>query len=329
MSYCHFTIDEREKTYLLYNKGLSIRNIAQKLGRNPSSVSRELRRIKDEYMPHKAQKDYENKRRACHKPRILDTHPQLCTFIAAKIVQAHWSPEQICGRLWREFHFKLSPNTIYRHIYQHNLNQPFTSKGDTGIRRKLRHKHHLRRPKNVRKHREALVDYLPISQRPHFINERKRIGDWELDTVIGKTGEACLMTLVERQTRYTIIRKINHKDCTSVNSALLGLVLEIPKEYLLSITPDHGREFLQLDQIKAALGVQIYWPDPYAPQERGTNENTNGLIREYFPKRQSLKDITNTDVRHCEEQLNHRPRKELNYQTPAELFWDQPQQLIN
>lgn len=91
MSYCHFTIDEREKTYLLYNKGLSIRNIAQKLGRNPSSVSRELRRIKDEYMPHKAQKDYENKRRACHKPRILDTHPQLCTFIIGYVIYCYFS----------------------------------------------------------------------------------------------------------------------------------------------------------------------------------------------------------------------------------------------
>lgn len=328
MSYHHFTIDEREKIYLLHNQGLSMRNIAQKLGRSPSSISRELHRIEGEYLPHRAQKNYENKRKSCHKQRILDIYPKLCKFIANQIIKFHWSPEQICGRLWREFHFRISHNTIYRHIYKHNLNQSFTSHGDTGIQRKLRHKHHQRRPTNVRKHREAEVDYLPISQRPNFINQRKRIGDWELDTVIGKTGEECLMTLVERRTRYVIIRKIKRKDSKSVNDALLKLVMVIPKEYLLSITPDHGREFLQLDQIKYDLGVQIYWPDPYAPQERGTNENTNGLIREYFPKHQSLRSVTEAEIQKCEDQLNQRPRKELNYQTPAELFWDEPQQLI-
>ena len=258
----------------------------------------------------------------------MDRLPDLCNFIANQIIKFHWSPEQICGRLWREFHFRLSPNTIYRHINKYNLNQPFTSHGDTGIQRKLRHKHHRRQPANVRKHKEAEVNYLPISQRPNFVNQRKRIGDWELDTVIGKTGEECLMTLVERQTKYTIIRKIKRKDSKSVNDELLKLSMVIPKEYLLSITPDHGREFLQLDKIKYDLGVQIYWPDPYAPQERGTNENTNGLIREYFPKHQSLRNVTEEEIQRCEDQLNQRPRKELNYQTPAELFWDEPQQLI-
>lgn len=173
---------------------------------------------------------------------------------------------------------------------------------------------------------ETEVDYLSISQRPNFINQRKRIDDWELDTVIGKTGEECLMILVERRIGYAIIRKIKYKDSQSDNNTLLKLVTVISKEHLLSITPDHGKEFLQLDKIKYDLGVQIYWP--YASQERGTNENTNGLIREYFPKHQSLRNITEIEIQKCEDQLNQRPRKKLNYQTPAELSGDELQQLI-
>lgn len=103
------------------------------LGRSPSSILHELRRIEGEYLPHRAQENYENKRKSCHKQRILDIRPKLCKFIVNQIIKFYWSLEQICGRLWREFYFRISSNTIYRHIYKHNLNQPFTSHGDTGI----------------------------------------------------------------------------------------------------------------------------------------------------------------------------------------------------
>jgi len=328
MSYHHFTITERESILEFLGKGLSIRGMALRLKRSPSSISRELTRLPGHYSPSESQGDYRSKRHNCHKPRLLDQSPELCEKVVELINDKHWSPEQIANRLKLEGHFYISYNTIYRHVEQHNLNQAFTSHGDTGIRRNLRHRGRQRHHSGDRKHREAKVDYLSIHERPKFINKRQRIGDWELDTVQGKVGEEVLVTAVDRKTRYTLITKAPHKDADSINKALLGMFSKVPKEFVLSITPDHGTEFLQLADIRDDLGVTIYWPDPYSPEQRGTNENTNGLIREYFPKGKSLNDRTQLEVRRCQQQLNCRPKKVLSYRTPEEILFDKVLRLV-
>ncbi len=124
------------------------------------------------------------------------------------------------------------------------------------------------------------------------------------------------------------MKKITHKEAHDVNNGLIELFDAIPKKFIQSLTPDHGREFLSLEQIQERLGVDIYWPDPYSAEQRGTNENTNGLIREYFPKRKDIDDYTEKDATYCQRQLNQRPKKILNYSTPFEEFYDKPLHLV-
>ncbi|WP_288529938.1 IS30 family transposase, partial [uncultured Secundilactobacillus sp.] len=307
MSYHHLTISERESILELQARGHSMRAIAVRLKRNVSTISREFGRMTSKYSPAKAQESYRERRRQCHKPHILSQQTELRQLIIRLILEHQWSPEQIEGRLKHEGFSCVSYATIYRYIESHNLELPFSSKGDTGIRRNLRHRGRKRHFKNTRRHAQPKVDYIPIAERPKFINERQRIGDWEIDTVLGKTGGAVLVTAVERRTRFTLINWAAKKSSEYVNQAILAMLDGIPKEFRLSLTPDHGTEFLQLSQIAERLGVTVYWPDPYSPEQRGTNENTNGLIREYFPKNREIK----KDVEDCQNRLNQRPRKIL------------------
>lgn len=328
MSYNHLTISERESILEYSARGLTIRAIALRLGRSASTISREMNRLSGHYSPSKYQADYRLKRQRCHKPRLLDQQTILCEKIVTLIKTHQWSPQQIASRMRLEGYSSVSYNTIYRHIERHNLNQAFTSHGDTGIRRNLRHRGRQRHRQGDRRHREPQVDYISIHERPNFINKRQRIGDWEIDTVQGKVGETVLVTAVDRKTRYTLITKAQRKDSQAVNEALITMFQRIPKEFVLSLTPDHGTEFLQLETVREQLGVTIYWPDPYSPEQRGTNENTNGLIREYFPKGQSLNPRTLLDISHCQWELNHRPKKILNYQTPEEILFDKVLRLV-
>ncbi|WP_057878657.1 IS30 family transposase [Levilactobacillus paucivorans] len=328
MGYHHLTIKERESILELLARGLSIRGVALRLHRSPSTISREIRRIPRHYSPSEAQESYHSRRQHSHKPRLLEQLPEVCAQVIEMTREHHWSPQQISQRLKLENKVTVSYNTIYRHIENHNLNLPFSSHGDTGIRRDLRHKGRKRHHPGDRKHREPKVDYIPIQERPNFVNNRTRIGDWEIDTILGNVGESVLVTAVERLTRYTLIQKAKRKNGQSVNEALTTMFDQIPKEFVLSLTPDHGTEFLNLAEIREKLGVTIYWPDPYAPQQRGTNENTNGLIREYFPKNKSLEPRTDEEIKSCQWQLNHRPRKVLDYCTPEEVLFDEVLHLV-
>ncbi len=242
MSYHHLTLEERECILVLHSHQLSNRNIALRLNRSPSTISRELHRLSGEYSACAAEDDYHACRSRSHKPSILSRKPDLREIIADLILNHHWSLEQIAVRLKMEKVADVSYNTIYRDIERDNLGLPLTSHGDTGIRRQLRRKGHRQHPKGVRRHAAPQVPYIPISERPNFINRRLRIGDWELDTVLGKVGEEVLVTLVERKTRFSLIGKAKHKDPESVNKVVMKLLQSIPKEFVHSITPDHGRK---------------------------------------------------------------------------------------
>ncbi|WVZ42501.1 IS30 family transposase [Ligilactobacillus saerimneri] len=177
-------------------------------------------------------------------------------------------------------------------------------------------------------HKEVQTNYISIHERPNFINERKRLGDWEIDTVLGKTSHSVLITAVDRKSRYVLMKRVTRKDAVCINHGLIDMFSSIDPEFVHSLTPDHGTEFLDLDATAERLGALVYWPDPYSPEQRGSNENMNGLLREYFPKRTNLDNYTDQEIAEWQKQLNLRPKKVLNYLTATEVFFDKVLHLV-
>lgn len=185
----------------------------------------------------------------------------------------------------------------------------------------LRHRGKTRHTKSHQENRGKIKISYSIHERPQVINGRERIGDWEADTVIGKTGKACLVTLVDRKTRYLLYGKVPKKNSNFVKQKIVDLLGELPKSKRLSITLDRGKEFSKNPEITLELDdIPFYFPDPHSPWQRGTNENTNGLIREYIAKGIDIDNITEEQLEYYVYKLNTRPRKRLNWKTPAELF---------
>ena len=306
MSHRHLTITEREVIMSETAAGKNITQVARLVGRNKSTVSRELRRnlCGNNYSPSKAQSAYEERRCNCKRELILNDCKIL--LVVQECLQKHWSPEQIVGRE----KISISARTIYRAI-------------DNGILDK-RYKECLRRKgkaykykRNGEETRGKLVDCQPIDIRPPEIAARYRIGDWEGDTVLGTPGTGGIVTLVDMNTRFLVALKVKDKGARTVAEQVLRGLDGLPCH---SITFDNGKEFARHKEMAAGLGTQVYFAHPHSPWERGTNENTNGLIREYLPKGTDFRNYTDEDVEAVVKSLNNRPRKVLDYKTPAEAF---------
>ena len=317
--YKHFTLKEREMIKHYLDIGKNQTEIAILLKRNKSSISRELKRnnLNGEYFPCDAQTSY-FQRRLCCKPKKKLDEPILHKCVKNLFLNHQWSPEQISERFKVEgYNYTISYNTIYRGIYEGLFDEPGLSHGNRGAIRKLRHKGKSRHTKNYEERRGKIVISNLITERPQIANDRGRIGDWEADTVLGQTGKACLVTLTDRKSRYLLCKKISKKNSTEVKNAMVALLKEQP---LKSITPDRGKEFSKHLEISSELNlVEFYFPFPHHPWQRGTNENTNGLLREYFPK---TKDIDQIDeyIESKVKEINLRPRKCLNWKTPYEVY---------
>ena len=230
--------------------------------------------------------------------------------------------EQIAGRLKLEkSNLSISYSTIYRGIYNglFDTKAEKKSKGNKGAIRKLRHRGKSRHTKTYLEKRGKIQISNKISDRPEAAENRERLGDWEIDTVCGKPGKSCLVTIVDRKSRFTIIRKIARKNSNFVTATLIGALKDLPLE---TITPDRGKEFSKHSNVTKALGVEFYFPLPHHPWQRGTNENTNGLIREYFPKGIDITNVPYEVVQLVEDKLNTRPRKYLGFKTPFEIFYN-------
>jgi len=316
-SYHHLSIEEREYIMKCLPQGKSITEIASDLDRNKSTISREISRNneKNGYSAFAAQEKYRKRRRACH-PKYILFNPKIHAYVEDKFHNRQWSPEQISARLKYEgASFKISTSTIYRGIYNGKLNRP----GDTCLcHRKLRHRGKTRHTKNHQENRGKFQISNDISDRPIEAENRVRIGDWEADTVVGVNGKACLVTLVDRRSRFLICCKVARKNSECVTAALIYLLRGQP---LFTITPDRGKEFSNFRAVMEALGVEFYFPLPHQPWKRGTNENTNGLLREYFPKSKDISDISDEYIQAKVDELNHRPRKCLGYKTPFEVYF--------
>ena len=318
--YHHLALSERENIMILVHKDKSVTEIAQCLNRSKSTISRELRRNTQltGYSAHQAQESYQQRRTKSKRSYKLD-NPDIAEYVNDKFHNHQWSPEQISGRIKQENPgLEIGTYTIYRGIDDGRLDRP----EDTCLtHRKLRHRGKRRHSRNHVEKRGKIQITNDISERPLEADLRKRIGDWEADTVIGVNGKACLVTLVDRKSRYLIAAKAERKDSDSVSNAIILMLQNHP---IHSITPDRGKEFAKHQDITAALnGVPFYFPPPHQPWQRGTNENTNGLLREYFPKSKDISPFSEEYIQSKVDELNNRPRKCLGYKTPAEVYYSE------
>ena len=313
--YKHFTIDERENILAFMSEGLSVSEIARRLGRNKSSVSREINRncvYKKCYRPSKAQDRYLKNRKRCRRHKKLE-NPVLKEKVRFLFEENQWSPEQIANRIGLECGRKIvSYSTIYRAIYCGLFNR-----GTRQAKVKLRHKGKRRRINGSEERRGKIVVKRELGERPPEANNRERIGDWEGDTVLGRRSRSCLATLVDRKSRYLLCKKCPDRKSHNIRDAIIHL-LDWQPAY--TVTPDRGKEFARYEEVEAAISVEFFFPKPGHPWERGTNENTNGLLREYFPKRSDIDIISDEEVQCAVDKINLRPRKILGWKTPFEVY---------
>jgi IS30 family transposase len=323
MPYNHLTEKERYVISHMVLDNFSLREIGRRLGRHHTSLSREIRRNRPTYTDDAVYWYYDThpvaiKRRhqARHKRRYNQN--RLRTYVEAKI-RCEWSPQVIAARLKRDYPddnaMRISHETIYRWIY-------LNARQDGIFYRHLRRCHKKRRrQKRYGTGRRFIPGRISIDLRPSIVNTRERFGDWEGDTMEGGKGTGGLATHVERRCRYLLAAKLTDKSASIMTrQSIKSFQKEIPMVMRQTLTVDNGKEFSQFKELEAKTGLKVYFADPYAAWQRGTNENTNGLLRQYFPKGTDFRNISGKHIAIVVKKLNNRPRKCLNYQTPHEVF---------
>ena len=323
--YRHLSIEERESLVRNIGAGKTIREMARELKRSPSTISRELQRNcrkREAYSAVKAEKSYHQRRKSCCKQRKLKD-PKVKHLVQRLLLGEQWSPEQIDHRLkLEENEIQISYATIYRSLYLGDLEISKLSHGQRGVVRKLRHHGKTRHRKGCEEKRGKIVISHPIEERPAEAQDRSERGHWEADTVAGKTGSSCMITLVDRKARYLLGKRISRKTAANVEEGMIAMLITLPPELRRTVTPDRGKEFSNHPNISAALDdLPFYFPKPHAPWERGTNENTNGLIREYCPKSVDMDAFPDAHFVDFINKLNHRPRKCLGWKSLVEVFF--------
>ena len=281
------------------------------MGRNKSTIYRELARNTGArgYRPKQAGEMASERHKL--KPKAINITPSVITIVEKKIL-LDWSPEQISGRLLREDNISISHEAIYQHILADKL-----AGGDLYKHLRCQKKNKKRYGTKSDDKRGKIKDKVSIEKRPQVVDNKTRKGDWEGDLVIGKNHKRALVTLVDRKTKKAKIAIIDSKHATPVSLAVIDLLKNETKH---TITFDNGKEFAGHKHMKAKTGAMIYFAHPYSSWERGLNENTNGLIRQYFPKGSCFDNISDAEVKRVEDILNNRPRKTLSYRTPNEVY---------
>jgi len=316
------SVGERLEIADLRRQGLAVREIARRLGRSPSTVSRELRRNahpgSGDYRPWAAQRR-SALRRARPKIGKIAANPELRDAVADGL-RRRWSPEQICRRLRQEF-----PDRPEMHVTHEVVYRALYVQGRGELRRELarclRTGRAVRRPQRRADQRTSRFQapMILISERPPEVEDRAVPGHWEGDLIIGANHQSAIATLVERQTRYVMLAHLPHGHAAEqVKDALIATMMTMPEHLRRSLTWDQGSEMAFHDKVTLAANMPIYFCDPASPWQRGSNENTNGLLRQYFPKGSSLAQHTAEDLAAVAIELNGRPRKTLGWATPAE-----------
>jgi len=307
----HLTLGQRYKIEGFIEIKMKPSKIARELGVDPSTISREIER-------NSAGGKYdaaEAHRRYLHRKRNRGAYKLKAEVVEEieKRIKEEWSPEQITGRAKLRERVMVSIETIYQHVYQ-------DAKNGGELYTYLRRGHKKRRKRSPKASYKGIIpNRKDIEQRPKVVERKSRFGDWEGDTVIGAEHRGVLVTLVERKSKYTAIKKIDNKTAELTQKALVDLQQDSPLPFY-TITLDNGREFSYHEQVTEATGVEIYFAKPYRSWERGLNENTNGLIRQYIPKKDPFDHLDDSYIRMVEDRLNNRPRKDLGYLTPTEYI---------
>jgi IS30 family transposase len=286
--------------------------IADAVGTSQSTVSRELKRNSGQRGYRHKQAQTKTVKRRCDATKALKMTESMIALIEQKLSEK-WSPEQISGWLYDELGESLSHERIYQHVWadKHAGGELYMQ-----LRRQARR---YQKRSNGKTSRGQIRNRLGIEERPAVVDDKSRIGDWEIDTVIGKGHSGALVTIVERATQFALVPNIPNKSAEAVTAATIDL-LRPYREALHTITADNGKEFAYHEQLTAELGAVVYFARPYHSWERGLNENTNGLLRQYWPKSTDFKTVSAKEVAAVVTQLNQRPRKTLGFKTPAVLM---------
>jgi len=317
MSYTQLTEEHRIEIYAMLKAGEKQSQIATQIGCHPSTICRELKRNVGQrgYRPKQAH------RKAIHRRK--DKASERISSSTWKVVNAllrdELSPEQVCGRLALEEQPTVSHERIYQYIYEDK------AKGGD-LYTFLRCQKQRRKRYGSHSRRGIIPNKVSIDERPELVDKRERIGDWEGDTIIGKGHSGAIVSLVDRASRYTLLRRLPGKHADGVRDAIIDLLKPF-KERAMTITFDNGLEFAKHEEISEALKADIYFAHPYHSWERGLNENTNGLVRQYAPKNKTFDHVDDSLIDKVTLKLNHRPRKSLGFKTPYEVFFNTSQSL--
>lgn len=314
-SYHHVTRDIRSQIYALKATGTSLHKISAIVDRHVSTISREIKRNTGGrgYRYKQAdEKAVERRTNASRTPQKLT--PTLVTIIEGKLLEK-WSPDQISGRLKEKDIACISHEAIYQYIWKNKRT------GGT-LYKHLRHNGKKYNKRSSGKAgRGCIPNRVDITERPQIVEEKARVGDWEGDTVISAVSKTAILTVVDRHSKFTRIKKLGRKTAENVRIAMKEVMRSLP---VYTVTYDNGMEFAAHQGIAADLNAHCYFAAPYHSWERGLNEHTNGLIRQYLPKSVDFKDVTDDEIQAIEDHLNNRPRKILGYKTPMEVMMMHP-----
>lgn len=317
MAYTQLGLGERYQIYELLKRGFSVALIAEWMRRSRSTIYRELKRNRGGkgWRPLQAYEMAQARRFGKTGPRLT----QAAWAEVERLLREDWSPEQISRRMCYERNVRISHEWIYQYIYRDQR-----ARGQ--LYRYLRQQKPRRKRLGIHGRRGHMRGTVSIEERPQQAESRYWFGHWEGDTVIGKGQRGALLTLVERKARYTVVRHLATRNSEGVRRQIHQALFPI-RHRVQTITVDNGREFALHKAIEQDLEARVYFAHPYTSWERGTNENTNGLLRQYFPKRRSLANVAEDEIAHAAHRLNHRPRKCLGFRTPHEVFFGEKNQL--
>lgn len=321
MSYTHLTPQERYVISHLKMAKYSLREIARRLGRHHTTISREIKRNGPTY-PGGVYWYYGldpiiEKRRHRARSHRRQSHAPLVQYVEDKL-RADWPPEVIAHRLHADFpqdeRMRVSHETIYRWVFLD------AEQSGTLFRHLSRRHKRRRKQKRYGAGRRFIPDRVGIEERPAIVNERGRFGDWEADLVLGARGSGAIATHVERKSRYLMASLLADKRAESFNASAIPAYQALPLELRQTLTLDNGKEFSRFKELEGRTSLKVFFAEPYAAWQRGTNENTNGLLRFYFPKGTRFRYLSEKSLARAVERLNNRPRKCLGYRTPQEVF---------
>ena len=312
--YTQLTQGQRYQIYAFLKAGFLQTQIASEIGVHKSTVSREIRRNRGKkgYRPKQANLLAGNRRQNAKKH--IKMMPEVIALIE-ELISEDFSPDQVSGFLARNHNINISHERIYQHILNDRIN-------GGSLFKHLRQSHKKRKKRyGSYSRRGQIKDRISIDERPSIVDSKKRIGDWEIDTIIGKNHKGALLSIVERKSKFTLIAKLQEKSAEMAANAAIDLLKPFANK-VLTITADNGKEFADHKHINKSLKADVYFAHPYHSWERGLCENTNGLIRQYFPKGSDFNPIKQKHVQMIMDRLNNRPRKLLGYKTPNEVFFN-------